>query len=492
MGSLILAAIVLAVVGGIIAYGGDRLGTYVGKKRISFKWKRISLRPRHTATLYTTLSGSAIAVLTLFLLVGADSAFKRALLEGPQLIFENQHYKAQNKRYQAQIVKDQKTAADAMRQLSQAQSLLTPVKQQLTVAQKGLSTSHKSLRVSQQQLGAAHEQLIIVQNSLGNTNQRLNLAQQDVSQARLRLAVAEGRVRLAQQQVAGEKRNKQHLLVFNAQLTSANDRLKTTNNGLKLDNVRLAKRTDSSQRKLIFRTEQELGRLVVKAAQPVPLIENDLVSFLNGLGQTAEGRGAKEGVNNRAVVVAVPVLPGSSAYSALSLVDENKAVETLAQQIAARSSDVPGASVVVVARAVTNSFQGEQTSIRLQPYENVLIYPKDTPVATVTINGAQTPFQIVDALKAFLTEKVRPAAQSQHLILLSDPDTGQSIIGSVLDEATLQTLVQQIERLGGTAYVTAYASEDTYSSGPLHLRFDVTPVAPTVSVPPPAAVGGRS
>ena len=56
----------LLVVGGVIAYVGDRLGTYIGKKRLS-AW---GLRPRHTAMLYTVLSGGLIAVLTLFALIG--------------------------------------------------------------------------------------------------------------------------------------------------------------------------------------------------------------------------------------------------------------------------------------------------------------------------------------------------------------------------------------------------------------------------------------
>jgi hypothetical protein len=497
MGSLILAAIVLAVVGGIIAYGGDRLGTYVGKKRISFKWKRISLRPRHTATLYTTFSGSAIALLTLFLLVGADSAFKRALLEGPQLIFDNQHYKTLNRGYQAQIVKDQKTAADATLQLKQAQSLLAPVRERLGHADHLLSRNQKALQLRQQQLGQAQARLVSAQASLGSTDQQLRLARAEVQHAKQAVLGAETNVRLARQKVTLQQQRLsalttvgRHLKTANAELKTVNAELQTKNTQLKLESDRLAERTASSQHKLIYRTEQELGRLVVKAAQPVPVIENDLTSFLDSLGRTAAARGATKGVWDRAVVVAVPVSPDSSEYGPLSLIDERKAIETLAQQIALQSPTIH--SVVVVAHTVTNTFQGEQAYIRLQPYENALIYPKNTPIATSTISGLQTPFQIGDALGTFLTDKVRPAVLSQGLIPQTDPETGQPMIGAVLDEAASQALVMQIERMGGEAHVTAYASEDTYSSGPLHLRFDVTPVGPPVSAPPPAAVGGRA
>ena len=47
--------LVLAVVGGVIAFIGDRLGTRIGKKKLSI----FGLRPRHTAVIVTILRGSA-------------------------------------------------------------------------------------------------------------------------------------------------------------------------------------------------------------------------------------------------------------------------------------------------------------------------------------------------------------------------------------------------------------------------------------------------
>src|SRR5437773_1269492 len=90
--TLIVFIAVLAIAGGIIAWLGDRLGTWVGKKRIS----KFGLRPRHTAMLYTVWTGVIIAVGTLGLLIHYDHNVERALVEGRKIIDDNRRLKADN------------------------------------------------------------------------------------------------------------------------------------------------------------------------------------------------------------------------------------------------------------------------------------------------------------------------------------------------------------------------------------------------------------
>ena len=58
--------LVLAVVGGVIAFIGDRLGTRIGKKKMSI----FGLRPRHTAIIVTIFTGICITTVT-FGILGA-------------------------------------------------------------------------------------------------------------------------------------------------------------------------------------------------------------------------------------------------------------------------------------------------------------------------------------------------------------------------------------------------------------------------------------
>lgn len=74
MEGLILIA-VLAIMGGAIAYIGDKLGTKVGKKRVSL----LGLRPKHTAILVTIATGIMISSVTLGIMTLLSNDVRTAL-----------------------------------------------------------------------------------------------------------------------------------------------------------------------------------------------------------------------------------------------------------------------------------------------------------------------------------------------------------------------------------------------------------------------------
>lgn len=67
--------IIMAVVGGFIAYLADKMGSKIGKKRMSV----FGLRPKHTSILLTVLSGTIIAVLTISVMAMASQSARTAL-----------------------------------------------------------------------------------------------------------------------------------------------------------------------------------------------------------------------------------------------------------------------------------------------------------------------------------------------------------------------------------------------------------------------------
>ncbi|MDY6937414.1 MAG: DUF3084 domain-containing protein [Cyanobacteriota bacterium] len=75
---LIVAVLVL---GGALATAGDRIGTKVGKARLSL----FKLRPRKTATLITVLTGSVVAASTLGILLAADKQLRTGIFELEEL-----------------------------------------------------------------------------------------------------------------------------------------------------------------------------------------------------------------------------------------------------------------------------------------------------------------------------------------------------------------------------------------------------------------------
>lgn len=76
-----LLILALLVLGGVLSTLGDRLGSRVGKARLSL----LGMRPRRTAVLITVLTGSLISALTLGLMVSVSERLRTGLFQLDQL-----------------------------------------------------------------------------------------------------------------------------------------------------------------------------------------------------------------------------------------------------------------------------------------------------------------------------------------------------------------------------------------------------------------------
>ena len=65
----------LSIMGGAIAFGGDRLGSKIGKKRLSI----LGLRPKHTSIVVTVITGALTVALTMSILTFVSRDVRTAL-----------------------------------------------------------------------------------------------------------------------------------------------------------------------------------------------------------------------------------------------------------------------------------------------------------------------------------------------------------------------------------------------------------------------------
>ena len=294
---MLLFALVLLVAGGVIAYVGDRLGTYIGKKRLS-AW---GLRPRHTAMLYTVLSGGFIAVLTLGALMVYDRAIQTALLRGPELLADNRQLARQNRDQSGLIrsreaqVRDAEARADVALTLThraEAQTRQAARRAQATLqlaldaegrlhtslnrlsdAQAGLARSRNDLMHRQAQLSAAQHRLLVVNDRLGGTRADLHGARARLRAALLAAAAADAGVRTAQirydralSTVADLSRQGDALTARNADLTRLNAQLDTKITQL------LTQTTFLQGAHLVYHKGQEVGRRVIPTNSPADAV----------------------------------------------------------------------------------------------------------------------------------------------------------------------------------------------------------------------------
>ena len=157
--------VAMLVLGGVLATLGDRIGTKVGKARLSL----FKLRPRNTATVVTIITGSLISATTLGILFATSGSLRQGIFELDSIKKklritrgEVQVINAQKRQVESELTKTKSEQADAQtrldtikRNFQQAQTQLKDVSQQATV----LRAEIKSLLAERQDLLQQRDQL---------------------------------------------------------------------------------------------------------------------------------------------------------------------------------------------------------------------------------------------------------------------------------------------------------------------------------------------
>ncbi len=257
---VLIAALVLMVAGGVIAYIGDTWGYKLGKKRLTF----LGLRPRVTANLLTVVFGVLIALLTFSVLLGVSANFRVALIQGVGLVHQNNALRRSN--------------------------------QELTSQNSGLSAKNKALQQEEQQV---RDQLDPARKRLAVAETQLAIAAQNLRKVNIERQVAQNQVAAAKTEVASLKTQQQRLI----QITKALD-----------DQAKVG-----ITHHLIYTTGAEVGRTVIPASQSQAAIRRDIFDFLGGLGDQAKKQGAaKPGVVVASVRLGNTFVDENDSVSALA------------------------------------------------------------------------------------------------------------------------------------------------------------------------------
>ncbi len=123
---LILAVLVL---GGVLSTLGDRLGSRIGKARLTL----FGLRPRRTAVLITVLTGSLISALTLGLMVSVSERLRTGLFQLDQL---EGRLRSSRQALQASITQLSRSQGDLQRSQADLNRSATALRQATTDRQR--------------------------------------------------------------------------------------------------------------------------------------------------------------------------------------------------------------------------------------------------------------------------------------------------------------------------------------------------------------------
>ncbi|SEI83279.1 Uncharacterized conserved protein, contains DUF3084 domain [Propionispira arboris] len=184
----IVLIIVLVITGGAIAFIGDRLGTKVGKKKLSI----FGLRPRHTSIIVTIITGILITTLTFGIMAAVSKDVRTALFGMEKL---NQQIK--ETQTNLTVVTDELAAAnleqentnkDLAKTKNEVSSLKT-IQVELESRNTALESNNRNLEAGNAQLVLHNDDLMAQNSALGDQNTSLMQANSSLNEENNILAV---------------------------------------------------------------------------------------------------------------------------------------------------------------------------------------------------------------------------------------------------------------------------------------------------------------
>jgi uncharacterized protein (DUF3084 family) len=486
----------LVVFGGALAYAGDWLGRRLGKQRLSL----FGIRPRHTATLITTLTGCLTVALTVVGMTLVNESFRAWITRGDRILVELRENEARLKELQArnadlqatneQLQRDGERLGNELEALEREyQARLQQVRQleaQLTRARKQLRQNQQLLRQAEARLAQARQAREALQQQIQAV--RMQIAALERQQAQLRAQndeFAEQGAALASENAKLDSENRR-LRSQNAQLTEQNRQLTQANEQLESQNTYLLERAATLRRQLeeleraarelaqlanirltpiAVQLGEELARMVFPAGWSEVRVRQGLQDLLTLADRTARARGAAPAAGQtRAAFIPdkrVRLVSGEQAE-----ITESESLEAIQQNIRAS-----GDSVAVVAVAIMNAAQGEPVPIELRLYRNRKVFDEGEEVARITLDCRPQSRPLEQVLR-FLQTEVRERAIEAGIL----PRQEQAGAPPTVGETSPETLIELMERVrqcrAERVVLIARAAKTTYAADTLTLRFE--------------------
>ncbi|WP_312197951.1 DUF3084 domain-containing protein [Anaerospora hongkongensis] len=406
---------VLAVMGGAIAYIGDKLGTKVGKKKLSM----FGLRPKHTSIIVTIVTGILIAASTLGIL-SLTSRDVRTALFGMEALKNN-------------LARLSQEVAVKNNELETSRAAL-----QAKIAE--FSTLDARVKESAKQLAEITDELSQVTDERDRTIAALSKVQADYT-------TAKGDLTKATKEISALQTTKAELDKRVASLNEAKVSLQSDVDRLNELAVNLKKGIEVVREGVvIFRAGEVLSTNVVQGGLSQEQTEQALSQIIYGTNRSIT---EKLGVQNDLEVLWV----SKNDY----------------QQAASLISSTPG-SIIVRITAAGNTIYGEPTISRIDLFPNKLVYDAGAVVYSEVFDAGKNNQHAEEAVLLFL-QKVNTEAIKEGIL----PDPIQGTVGAMSGSQLFET-INKVKRFNGKVEIAAVTTDDIHTAGPLKITIRVKAV----------------
>lgn len=466
-GYILIAAIL--ILGGVIATVGDRIGTRVGKARLSL----FNLRPKKTAVIVTIFTGGLISASTLAILFAADEGLRKGVFE-----LEDIQRDLGQKREQLKVAESQKSQVEL--ELNQAKQQQNQAQKELQAINKSLQAANIKQKLTQTQLNKTLHQQARTQARLNETQKSLGEVVIQYQQARTELQTLYNQRQTLQKAVAQLKSERTRLY---AEAKVAIEEAKTAiekrdRKIAKLDKLIQNRNLEIKQREETIAVResrlQELEKQQKFLEQEVARLEKYYQSYRDlRLGKLALVRGQVIAAGlvtvekpNAAQQVIMQILQEANRNANILLsepgaISTNKEIlrvtKNQIQQLTAQIKD--GREYVVRIFSAGNYVRGEkQIEFFADVARNKLEFHVSQVLATTTADS-----------KNMTSEQVR---QRLELLISASQFRARNsgIVEDVQIEGTFLRFVNQLQQIQQEVEVKAIAAEDIYTVGPLRVK----------------------
>lgn len=415
---------ILSVMGGIIAYLGDKIGSRVGKRKIVL----FGLRPKYTSIVITILTGISIAVVTLGVMFVLSQNVRIALFGMHQLQMQKAELEAQRDTLQKQ--------AEALgNELADKNSLIASNEELLKQQQAQLDGKNEEIRLTQLDLQQA-------QQARDDKTRQLSIIQVAMDEAKTDKEEAEA----ARDAAVSDKEKAQKDLTM---LEETKQQMMTTIQTLD-QRIRLLNQTMTHIREgfVIFRAGEVLSSIVLNGGMNEAATRQEVSQAMN---QTNTMICRRLGIQDENAVL-VYISP-----------DEFESVIHELQQSGNKKK-------LLRVIAAGNIMLGEPTLVHIEMYDNQLVYHRGETVYEAKL-PAQESTENTELLVLRFLHNVNKNAQIRGM--LPDPLTGN--VGAVTVTEMFDAIAKIKSYSGSNVVLRAVTMSDTYTAGPLGVDILVEP-----------------
>ncbi|BAS54946.1 MULTISPECIES: DUF3084 domain-containing protein [Leptolyngbya] len=445
---LILILVVL-VLGGVIATVGDRLGTRVGKARLSL----FNLRPKQTAVVVTILTGTLISASTLGVLLLASRTFREMVLNFGRIQADLRATNRDLDKVTADLKTTDQRKAEVEKDLEQARSERAQIEEYLKRLNANLQVSVARQRETDAQLRRTEAQRDLTRNQLETVSQQALSLRNEINQLE------------SEQQALIEQRDqvKAQIAERDAQIAERTALIEKRDREINERDQVIA------QREAELKTLEQQRAFLVAAVQQIQqdveqIRRGDLAIFRtqvlsSGVVRVVEQGGAKAAVDQ------LLQLANQTAIESLRLGQNNQQivqipiaeVQNLIQQIQ------DGKDYLVRVQAGANYVLGDDRGVvvNMSAVPNQVVFLAGDTIATQTLEPSKLSPQ--DFQKTLQDLIAASNARARVAGVMNDRLEVEKLL-------SLGSFIDQLRRYPNSIELRAVASDVTYTAGPLKIE----------------------